>query len=58
MDLGGGNHCYLALVLSDVEYATISNTSLFILPTYPLPLVISTTATPIQALEIKDSHVE
>ena len=46
-DLGGGNHGYLALVLSDEEYATIPNTEPFILPTYLPPLVIPNNTTPI-----------
>ena len=57
-DLGGGNHGYLALVLSDEEYATIPNTEPFILPTYPPPLVIPNNATPIQALELKEAYTE
>ena len=57
-DLGGGNHGYLALVLSDEEYATIPNTEPFILPMYPPPLVIPNNATPIQALELKEAYTE
>ena len=44
-DLGGGNHGYLALVLTDEEYASIPNTQPFVVPTYPPLLVIPTIAT-------------
>ena len=33
-DLGRGNHRYLSLVLTDAEYALISNMAPFILPQY------------------------
>ena len=46
-DLGGGNHGYLGLVLTNAEYATISHTQPFIPPNYPAPLVIPATLTPI-----------
>ena len=31
-DLGGGNHGYLGLVLTDAEYASINGTIPFVLP--------------------------
>ena len=34
-DLGGGNHGYLGLVLTDEEYATILHTQSFVAPNYP-----------------------
>ena len=58
IDLGGGNHGYLALVLSDEEYATIPDTEPFILPTHSLLLVIPNNATPIEALELKEAYNE
>ena len=36
-DLGGGNHGYLWLVLSDAKYANVSPTP-FLIPAYPAPL--------------------
>ena len=57
-DLGGGNHGYLGLVLTDEEYVTIPHTQPFIAPNYPLLLVILATSTPIEALELKDRHQE
>ena len=57
-DLGGGNHGYLGLVLTDQEYATIPHTAPFIPPNYPPALNIPTDATPIQALQLKDEHQE
>ena len=47
-DLGGGNHGYLRLVLSDAEYANISPTP-FVVPAYPAQLNISANATQVQA---------
>ena len=58
LDLGGGNHSYLVLVLIDKEYTIISNIMPFIAPTYSPPLTIPTTATLIQALELKDKYIE
>ena len=41
-DLGGGNHGYLGLVLTDVEYARITPTPLPFVPlNFPGPLVIN-----------------
>ena len=40
-DLGGGDHGYLGLVLSDAEYASVPNTSAFIAPNFPATLTIS-----------------
>ena len=40
-DLGGGDHGYLGLVLSDAEYARISPTpAAFVAPNFPGALVI------------------
>ena len=57
-DLGGGNHGYLGLLKSDEEYALIPNTQPFDAPTYPAALQLPSTATPIEALELKDAHAE
>ena len=57
-DLGGGNHGYLGLVLTDQEYAIIPNTQPFIAPQYPQPLVITANAAQIQALQLKEQHEE
>ena len=43
IDLGGRNYSYLALVLSNTEYAIIPNTEPFILPTYAPSLAIPVT---------------
>ena len=56
-DLGGGNHGYLGLVLSDPEYAVISNTP-FVAPAYPQPLTIPNNATQVQAFERKTRYEE
>ena len=56
MNLGGGNHGYLALVLSDADYNSIPNTAPFVVLIYPPPLTIPNTATPIEAPELKDAY--
>ena len=56
--LGGRNHGYLDLVLTEEEYASILYTQPFIAPNYPPLLTILPTSTPIQALELKDRHQE
>ena len=58
MDLGGGNHSYLGLVLTDTEYATVPYTQPFLASTYPPILSIPPTSTPIQALELKNEYQE
>ena len=55
-DIGGGNHGYLALVLTDEEYNSIPNTEPFVLPTYPALLVIPPTATAIEAMQMKEEY--
>ena len=56
MNLGRGNHGYLALVLLDTDYASILNMALF-MPLTCLPaLTIPAMAIPIQALELKNKH--
>lgn len=57
-NLRGGNHGYLGLVLSDVEYANISGTVLFIAPEFPAPLTVPATATQVQAFNLKTQHDE
>ena len=47
-DLGGGDHGYLGLVLTDVEYANVTNTP-FVAPNFPGTLTIPAVATAVQA---------
>ena len=56
IDLGGSNHSYLELVLTDAEYASILNTQPFAAPNYPLPLLIPAMSTQIQAIELKEQY--
>ena len=56
-DLGGGDHGYLGLVLDDPEYATISTTA-FTATTYPTALDIPTSATQVEALNLREQHKE
>ena len=57
-DLGGGDHGHLRLVLTDAEYASMPHTQPFVAPTYPGLLNMPSTATPIEALNLKDQHAE
>ena len=58
-DLGGGDHGYLGLVLSDVEYMRINPTpAAFVAPNFPGALVIGPTFTAIQAVQARESHAE
>ena len=45
-------------MLTDAEYATINNTQPFVAPAYPGPLAIPSTATAIEALQLRDQHAE
>ena len=57
-NLGGGNHGYLGLVLSDPDYANIPGTTPSVAPTYPTPFVILATATAVEALSVREQHKE
>ena len=48
--LGGGNHGYLGLVLSDAEYENVSPTA-FIAPAFPALLAIPANSTQVTAFE-------
>ena len=56
-DLGGGDHGFLGLVLTDVEYTTVSNTA-FTAPTYPTALAIPTGTDQVTALNMREQHKE
>ena len=55
--LGRGNHSYLGLVLSDVEYANVSPTP-FVAPPFPAALTIPANATQVTAFEQRAKHEE
>ena len=58
-DLGGGDHGYLGLVLSDVEYARIQPTpAAFVAPNFPGALVIDPASSAVQAVQARESHAE
>ena len=57
-DLGGGDHGYLGLVLTDAEYASVPHTQPFVAPNHPNPLVIPPNATAIEAIQLKENHSE
>ena len=58
MNLVEGNYSYVALALSDTDYASAPNVVLFVLLAYSLLLTASTTLIHIQALELKDAIYE
>ena len=56
-DLGGGDHGYLGLYLSDVEYARIIPTPTpFIAPTWPGTLALDPASTAVQAVHAREHH--
>ena len=58
-DLGGGNHGYLGLVLTDAEYQAIPGVgagNAFVAPVFPAPLVIPAGTDPVVALNLRDLH--
>ena len=58
-NLGGGDHGYLGLCLSDVEYARINlNPTPFVSPACPGPLQIDAIATAVEAVYAKERHHE
>ena len=56
-DLGGGDHGYLGLVLTDVEYNNVSATP-FLAPNFPGTLTIPVATTAVQALQLREAHKE
>ena len=57
-DLGGGDHGCLGFVIIDEECASVPNTAPFVPLTCPAPLNMPTTATAIEALQLKDQRAE
>lgn len=54
-NLGGGDHGYLGLVVSDEDYAAICATA-FVAPTYPSALDVPATATAVQAINLRETY--
>ena len=58
-NLGGGNHGYLGLVLTDIEYARITPTPQPFVPLgFPGPLVIDPALTALQQVQARETHNE
>ena len=56
-DLGGGDHGYLGLYLSDVEYAWINPTPTpFVAPAWPGTLALDPASTAVQAVHAREAH--
>ena len=56
-DLGGGDHGYLGLLLTDAEYAAVSNDP-FEAPEYPAALTIPGGADQVEAFNLREIHKE
>ena len=56
-DLGGGDHGYLGLVLSDANYASVSDTA-FVAPNYPQPLTIPPGTSQVGAFNLREQYKE
>ena len=58
-DLGGGDHGYLGLILTDAEYARINPTpTAFAVPAFSIVLIIDATVTVFEDLHAKEKHHE
>ena len=58
-DLGGGDHGYLGLVLSDQEYARIQPTPTpFVAPNFPGALIVDPALTAVQQVQARETHKE
>ena len=55
-DLGGGDHGYLGLVLTDEEYAKVSPNHPFVPPEFPGPLVIPPRTDIVDAMNMGETH--
>ena len=56
-DLGGGNHGYLGLVLTDAEYGAIDGSPpQFVPPTFPPALTIPTGTDLVTAVHLREAH--
>ena len=55
LDLGGGDHGYLGLVLTDTEYTKVSATA-FTAPAFPDPLTIPAGTDQVTALNLQEVH--
>ena len=55
-DLGGGDHGYLGLVLTDEEYAKVAPNHPFVAPEFPGPLVIPPRTDIVDAMNMRETH--
>ena len=57
LDLGGGDHGYLGLVLTDIEYTTVGVATAFTAPVFLItPLVIPIGTDQVQALNLREQY--
>ena len=57
LDLGGGDHRYLGLVLDDPKYVLVSVIP-FVAAEYPAVLTIPNSATQVEDLNLREAHKE
>lgn len=57
-DLGGGDHGFLGLVLTDAEYALVAPTHPFVAPVFPAALTIPAGTTSLQAMNLREQWKE
>ena len=55
-DLGGGDHGYLGLILTEEEYARVCPGTPFVAPAYPGQLSIPSGTDTIDALNLREAH--
>ena len=56
-DLGGGDHVYLGLVLTDINFTTVGVATDFTAPVFPItPLVIPIGTDQVQALNLREQY--
>ena len=57
--LGGGNHSYLVLILTDPEYARIIlRPDAFVTPVFLGVLIINSSVTAVKTVNLKENHKE
>jgi hypothetical protein len=55
-DLGGGDHGFLGLVLTDAEYLRVAPTTPFIVPDFPGTLIIPRGTDTVDAMNLREQH--
>ena len=56
-NLGGGTYGYLSLVIPQVDYMTLPNAAILVIPTAPAPFTLPPGTTAVQSLVLKSNWV-